>query len=473
MKTIFSSIALLFTSMLLAQSTTETRTVGDFTGIRTSSAVNVEITQGEVCAVTVEGPAKELRDLKTEVQDGVLTISGANSSDEGEINVNVTVKNLRLLDASSASNTISVNKIITDSLQIIGSGASALKLEVQAASIKTNLSGASTLKMAGTTTRLTAGLSGASQLKGYDLATENATLTTSGASSARVNASASLQATSSGASEIHYQGTPADKNINSSGASSITMRDSNGNPSDTTSIHVGKYELHVTENEDDDERSKREKNADDDDFEFWEGIDFGVNGLLTADNQIDLPVGFEFLELNYAKSYFFSGNFFQKNIHIYRNNVNLGTGLGMSWYHYNFRNPYTLTPNAAYQTATYDSTIKYSRNRLGLTYVNVPLFLEFNTNNNDAKNSFHIAGGMEFGYNVFNNLLKQKYEVDGHKIKTRQKDDFNINPFRCDIIGRIGYGSFTLFGKYSLTTLFEQGKGPVVYPFTAGVNISF
>lgn len=473
MKTIFSSIAVLFTTMLLAQSTTETRNVGEFTGIRASSVVNVEITQGEVCAVTVEGPAKELQELKTEVKDGVLSISGANSSDDGEIKVKVTVKNLRMLDVSSASNTSSVNKITTDSLQIIGAGASSMKLDVQAGSIKTNLSGASTLKISGTTTRLTAVLSGASQLKGYDLATENATLTTSGASSARVNASASLQATSSGASEIHYQGTPADKNVSSSGASSITMRDGNGAASDTTSIHVGKYEVHVTESDDDDERSKREKKADNDDFEFWQGVDFGVNGLLTVDNKVELPAGFEFLELNYAKSYFFSWNFFQKNIHIYRNNVNLGTGLGMSWYHYNFRNPYTLTPNAAYQTATYDSTIKYSRNRLGLTYLNVPIFLEFNTNNKDADNSFHIAGGMEFGYNVFSNLLKQKYEVDGHRIKTRQKDDFNINPFRCDIIGRIGYGSFTLFGKYSLTTLFENGKGPVLYPFTAGINLSF
>jgi hypothetical protein len=473
MKTIFSSIALLFTTAIFAQSTTETRSVGDFTGIHASSVVKLEITQGEACAVTVEGPAKEVADLKTEVKDGVLSISGSNASDEEELKVKVTVKNLHLLDVSSTLNTSSTNKIVTDSLHIISSGVSAVKLDVQATNIKANLSGASSVKLSGTTSRLTAGLSGAAQLKAYDLAAESVTLTTSGASSARVNASASLQATTSGASEIHYQGNPAEKNVNSSGASSVSMKDDSKNPSDTTSIHVGKYDVHLTENDGDDERSKREKHADDSDFEFWEGVDFGVNGFLTADNKVVLPAGFEFLELNYAKSYFFSWNFFQKNIHIYRNNVNLGTGLGMSWYHYNFRNPYTLTPNAAYQTATYDSTIKYTRNRLGLTYLNVPIFLEFNTNNNDAKNSFHIAGGMEFGYNVFSNLLKQKYEVDGHKIKTRQKDDFNINPFRYDVIGRIGYGNYTLFGKYSLSTLFENGKGPVVYPFTAGINISF
>lgn len=471
MKTIFSTIALLFTTALFAQTITETRAVGDFTGIRTPCGVQVEITQGDICAVSVEGPADELKDLKTEVLDGTLTIFCSNVD---EVKVNVTVKNLHRLDVTGTSSTTTTNKLVTDSLLIIGAGASTMKLDVQATAIKVNLNGASGLKISGTTTKLDGTLSGASQLKAYQLVTETTTLTTTGASSAHVNATASLTIAASGASEVHYDGNPAEKNINSSGGSSVSTREGHASPTDTTSIRVGKYDVHVTETDDDnDERSKREKHADDSDFEFWEGVDLGVNGYLTADNKIELPAGFDFLELNYAKSYFFSWNMFQKNIHIYRNNVNLGTGVGMSWYHYNFRNAYTLTPNAGYQTATFDSTIKYSRNRLGLTYVNVPIFLEFNTNNNDAKNSFHIAGGMEFGYNVFNNLLKQKYEVDGHRIKTRQKDDFNINPFRFDVIGRIGYGDFTIFGKYSLSTLFEKGKGPVAYPFTAGFNITF
>jgi len=197
-----------------------------------------------------------------------------------------------------------------------------------------------------------------------------------------------------------------------------------------------------------------------------------VNGYLTADNKIELPAGFEFLELNYAKSYVFGANIFQKNIHIYRNNVNLATGLGATWYHYNFRNSYSLTPNVPYATAVYDS-LKYSRNRLNVAYVNVPLFLEFNTNNSDASHSFHFGAGMEFGYNIFNNKLKQKYEIDGHDYKRKQKDDFNVNPFRYDIIARIGYGNYTLFANYSLSSFFEKGKGPSVYPFSAGIHLSF
>jgi hypothetical protein len=108
-----------------------------------------------------------------------------------------------------------------------------------------------------------------------------------------------------------------------------------------------------------------------------------------------------------------------------------------------------------------------------VAYANVPLFLEFNTNNEDASRSFHIAVGAQAGYNVFKNKVKQKYELDGRTYKRKIKDDYNVNPFKIDLIGRIGYGSFCIFGTYSLTPLFEQNKGPRLYPFTAGISLDF
>ncbi len=455
-----------------AQVTSETRTVGDFTGIRTNSIYTIELMQAETNGVVVEGSTEDIKAVKTEVQDGILSINGGSPSNDAGIKIKVSIKNLRTLDLSGSSSTTSTNKLAIDSLNIIGSGASNIKLDVAANTIKTTLSGASALKLSGTSSKLDVQLSGASQLKAYQLTSDKVIVTTSGASSAHISPTASLIATSSGASEIHYQGNPADKSVSSSGASSIVNKDADGNVSDTTNIHLGKYDVHVSECDGDDKNSKHEKKSEDSDFEFWQGMDFGVNGLLTADNKVELPTGFDFLQLNYAKSFVFDWNLFQKNIHIYKNYVNLGTGIGLSWYHYNFRNSYSLNPNVDYATATFDS-LKYSRNRLGMTYINVPLFLEFNTNIKDAKNSFHFGAGMEFGYNIFNNVLKQKFELDGQSYKRKVKDDFNVNPFRYDVIARIGYGDFTIFGTYSLSTLFEKGKGPVVYPFSAGVSFGF
>lgn len=452
-----------------AQVSSETRTVGDFTGIKTSSIVEIEISQGEACAVIIETENADSKNIITEVKNGILEIRVENSKNAGDnAKAKITVKNLRLLDLDGAASVKSMNQLIVDSLRIEGSGASAANLDLQASAISARLSGASSVKLKGSSNSVKTDLSGAAQFKGYNLAANDVTVDASGASSAHVTANTKLTASSSGAAEIHYQGAATDRTVNASGASSIGMR--NAESGDTTNVHFGDYDVSVYDHGD--ERSKREKKADDEDFEFWSGVDFGVAGLLTYDNKIELPSGLDFLELNYAKSYAFNINAYQKNIHIYRNNVNLGTGIGLSWYHYNFKNSYTLQPDMPFATAINDS-LKYSKNRLNMCYVNVPLFLEFNTNNNDAGRSFHFGGGMQFGYNVFQNKLKQKYEIDGHDYKRKVKNDFNVNPFRYDVIARIGYGDFTIFGAYSLSTLFEKDKGPVVYPFTAGIHLDF
>jgi hypothetical protein len=47
---------------------------------------------------------------------------------------------------------------------------------------------------------------------------------------------------------------------------------------------------------------------------------------------------------------------------------------------------------------------------------------------------------------------------------------FNKN--RLSVTGRVGYGHFSLFGSYQLTTLFKDGFGPSVRPFSIGLTLS-
>ncbi|MBI3510595.1 MAG: DUF2807 domain-containing protein [Bacteroidetes bacterium] len=468
MKKFISTLAVLSAITGFSQTASEVRTVGDFHGLDISAPIVVEITQGDVNSVILEGDANETKNISTSVDNnGVLNISGHGD----DVKAKITVKKINSIQLSGASDTKCMNPLVTDTLSVTGSGASDAKINVQSNAVRATLSGASDVKFIGTTKNLTAVVSGAGTLKAYDLAADNVHVAATGASSAHVTANVSLDATSSDASDIHYQGNATAKVVNASGASSISVRGDDNNSNDTTSFHIGDYDVHLTPH-DGDERSVREKKNEDKDFKYWQGIDLGVDGYLTSANKLELPTGLEYMNLNYAKSYVFGWNLMQKNIHIYRNNVNLGTGLGLTWYHYNFRGSYSLVPNSSYTTAISDS-LHYLKNRLNMCYVNVPLFLEFNTNNNDASRSFHFGAGMDFGYNIFNNKLKQKYELGGHDYKREQRDDYNVNPFRYDIIARVGYGKFTIFGSYALSPLFEKSKGPVVYPFSAGIALDF
>lgn len=455
--------------MMLFAQTTETRTVDAFTGIRSTALVSIQLKSGSPCAVSLEGEADAIKTITTEVKDGVLAIGQDGHSKGGPVKVIVTISDLKLIDIGGPTELAGEGTFTSDSVTIDGSGGSQMDLNITATSINIDLSGASSLHLCGTAARVDADLSGASDLRSGCLDAQNVDVRTSGASSASVMASQSVSAKSSGASDIVIYGDAAQRTVDASGSSSIETKSGSG-MSDTTKLSIGGR--HIDISHDPDERSKREQKKEDSDFEFWDGMDLGVNGLMTYDNQVAMPSGLEPMDLNYAKSYVFGWNMWQKNIHIYRNNVNLGTGLGLSWYHYNLRGSYSFPANVDYTFPVADS-LAYSKNRLNIAYANIPLFLEFNTNNEDASRSFHIAVGAQAGYNVFKNKVKQKYELDGRTYKRKIKDDYNVNPFKIDLIGRIGYGNFSLFATYSLTPLFEANKGPRLYPFTAGISLDF
>lgn len=199
-----------------------------------------------------------------------------------------------------------------------------------------------------------------------------------------------------------------------------------------------------------------------------------MNGYTTANNKFDLPVSQDFLELDYGRSINFNWNIFEKDIKIYKHYVQLVTGLGVGWNHYTFSNNTTLNPNLPYVSYTTDSLINYKKNKLNMTYLNVPLMIGFNTNNKNADHSLRISGGILFGYRIGNAKTKQKYEKDNQHYKLVWKDDFNLAPFKYSATVRAGYGDFTIFVNYGLSEFFKTGKGnPRVYPVEAGIALNF
>ena len=219
------------------------------------------------------------------------------------------------------------------------------------------------------------------------------------------------------------------------------------------------------------------------DFTHWGGIDLGSCMLSTIDNKLKLSDENDttqinnFLNLNYGKSWFLSLNLMEKNIRLYKNYVNIITGLGIEWSRYDFKKNITLNPDAAYisasNTAIAPDSIHYSKNMLRVCYLKAPLLIEINTNSKDANKSFHISGGLEFAYKI-GSKTKQIYNLNGYEFNVKQRDDYHLADFKYSAVARIGYGNyFTLFANYGLSQLFEKNKGPQVYPLTAGISFTF
>ncbi|TND09652.1 MAG: hypothetical protein FD123_1009 [Bacteroidetes bacterium] len=219
-------------------------------------------------------------------------------------------------------------------------------------------------------------------------------------------------------------------------------------------------------------KTKKIHIGNDEGFKHWQGLDIGFSGWLTRDNSIDLPEAWRDMEIDNARSFAFAWNMHQHNFHLYKNYINVGTGLGLEWNSYAFRENITLGINTPRLTATLDS-INYAKNKLRTCFVNVPVMLDFNTSE-DEDRAFHLSAGVKFGYNVFRNRQVQKfYENDGDdKEKRVIKDDYYVNPFRYSLMARVGYGDYTLFADYALSEMFRSAKGPQVTPFTVGLHIA-
>jgi len=375
--------------------------------------------------------------------------------------------------------------LTTTNLELNLNGAAKCKLDVSANIISCLANGAASAFLTGACTKLEAILTGAATLKAENLVTENANINTSGAATAKVNVSNKLEGNASGASTIKYAGNPKETQINQSGASSVKRidvtisTDANGNTDVTTSKNDstkryninGKYEIIVHERKSDDttspykkfrNRSVHKKN--------WAGIDLFENGYLTPDNNITLASNHDYLSPDYGlKNLGCNLNLFEKDFRFANGKLQFVTGLGFSWNSFALKNKTVLNPDSSYTGYTNNSAASYTKNKLKESFITVPLLFELNTSRKDSRN-FHIAFGVIGGAKL-GSRTKQFYTIGGHEFHDVKKDDYNLFPFKLDATVRVGYGKFTMFATYSLTPLFEYGKGPELYPFTVGLRI--
>jgi hypothetical protein len=470
--------ALLLSLSLFTLKAQQTRAVGDFTGIRAGDALKIIITQSDTPSIKVNAPEDMLQFIKTEVNDAILTISTeGNMKDDQNITVFITVKSLNSLENSGVAEIKSGNKLTCETISITSQGVGDINLMLDAKEIKTNISGTGDVTLTGTTQSLDAKISGTGNLKASNLEADKVTANVSGTGDAKVYATQSLNANVSGAGSIIYKGNPVDRTVDISGVGSVReSKSGNGEEtaSDTTKIKWGNKKYMIIDQDDDDEdddhSDRGAHSSHNSNFKYWKGFSVGVNGYLDHKGSLDIAVPNDFLELNYAKSIQFSINAFQKNFHIYKNYVNIYTGLGIDFNHYALENNVTLKPNVPYLAATVDSAIDYKKNTLNVTYLKVPLMLEINTSR-DPDHNFHIALGAELDYRI-HAVTKQSYEMNDKKIQVKRRDDYNLEPFSYSAVARIGYNNVSVYANYGFSRLFRKDKGPQVYPFSVGITVT-
>lgn len=121
-----------------------------------------------------------------------------------------------------------------------------------------------------------------------------------------------------------------------------------------------------------------------------------------------------------------------------------------------------------------NTTIKYKKNKLSTSYLEVPLEMRFSTKPGDMNKGLKLALGIKVG-TLLDAKVKSKVDLDQNQVggyiqKIRDKKYFNSTRFA--LIGRAGFGNISIFGSYTVTDFFKQGFGPNVHPYSIGLCLS-
>lgn len=204
--------------------TTETRQATNFSKVDVGGNIHVYLKQDSAYSVRIETDENLLPYIVVRNDGDKLIIEPKdhhNLDGSNGIKVYVSAPVFKYLEASGASSFDSENKLTSsEMLSIELSGASHANIELQSPKVSSEISGASSVTLKGQTKDLVVDGEGASHAKCFDLMTENADIDVSGASSANVFASMTLNAEASGASHIKYRGNATVKS-SASGASGV------------------------------------------------------------------------------------------------------------------------------------------------------------------------------------------------------------------------------------------------------------
>ena len=181
------------------------------------------------------------------------------------------------------------------------------------------------------------------------------------------------------------------------------------------------------------------------------------------------------MDLDWAGSFNMQFNFVKHSINLSpRNNMGLVVGLGFDYQRMKFadKNLTVTTEQGHLVPLSLDALgiNNVKRSTFKTLYLSIPLLYEVQFPARYRKN-LYVSAGFVGGIRM-HSKTKVVYRDHG-KQKRKEKDSFNMIPFKADVTGRIGYRDISVWGSYTLTNMFKGGHGPEIHPYTVGLGFTF
>ena len=205
-------------------------------------------------------------------------------------------------------------------------------------------------------------------------------------------------------------------------------------------------------------------------YSRWTGINLGFNQLLFSDGNLE-RINHSNWEINPWKSRTWDFDILGYSLPLIKPYLLLTSGVGFQFRNYSFEKNIDLVYMDDNVIPVIVTKPEFTKNKLHITYLHIPLLLEVNTSAKPKK-GFYLAGGMILGIRMYS-ALTQKFKNGTQKIKLKTTDNFNLNNFQFTWTMRVGFNRFTIVGSYDIFPLFDNtGYNYEVYNFTFGLQLT-
>jgi hypothetical protein len=148
-----------------------------------------------------------------------------------------------------------------------------------------------------------------------------------------------------------------------------------------------------------------------------------------------------------------------------RQRFSLATGLGLQFYNFRFTKPITYHADPTPYVAL--DTVAFSKNKLALDYLMIPLMLNGKTKLGTTGHSSWLTYGV--GVSAGYLLSSRTKQISDERGKEKNHDPFNLRKTNFCINGELGLdGYIRLYASYQLTSLHKDNLDQ--HPFSIGVR---
>ncbi|MBL0738043.1 DUF2807 domain-containing protein [Flavobacterium sp. GN10] len=205
---------------------TETRSTGDYDGIKIAGSFDVDLVSGKEGKITIKGEENLLAVIKVEVEDNSLKIYVEKGTQirtsNGKIQVTVTFEKISELSLAGSGDIKSKDVIKNDNLAVKLSGSGNFNLPVDTNNLELHVSGSGNIHLKGTADKLTTKLSGSGDIDASALKSKIVEANVSGSGNSKVTCAESITARVAGSGNIKYIGNPEKRDVKVSGSGTIT-----------------------------------------------------------------------------------------------------------------------------------------------------------------------------------------------------------------------------------------------------------